>query len=283
MEFSVLLFVIASLVTCTWGQTTTAVSVSKLSPVPSFSTYSILFYIVAFLLFSLFLPQKCIVREPLYNATFDLTGLKSTQTFSHPGQGDFTFNMCEGTVPQKCNGMSGTGACFKAAGSKKEVILGYASADAVMTDSTINFDYVGEKCEEDATKNYTLRVIAECDYNIEVDPITLIQVGHESSILKNKTHNYKTCPFQRTNCEFLVRYRTTKACMQTTTKPQCQFDILDQSRTFNLEQLSRGNQRVQYRDSMSFIVSVCRPVIYTATSRCPPDTNICVYDKKKDR
>lgn len=94
-----------------------------------------------------------------------------------PGKGEYNFNMCDGTIAKTCNGTANAGACFKAVGTGQEHILGYASATPQMRHSTISFDYVGEKCAEDPTKNYTLTVIAECDYNIEVDPITPITVS----------------------------------------------------------------------------------------------------------
>lgn len=119
----------------------------------------------------------CIVQEPLYNATFDLNGLRSTttHTFSLPTGGDFSFNMCGGLNPMACNNVSGVAACHKGTDGK-ELILGHQSADAVMVDSLIYFKYVGEKCAADTTRNYTLEVVAECDYNNEADPISLIKV-----------------------------------------------------------------------------------------------------------
>lgn len=119
----------------------------------------------------------CTFKEPLYNGTFDLTGLKSehAHTYSLPGTGDFTFNMCEGTNPMTCNGTSGTGACLKESATGKEHVLGLKSADAVMKDSTIYFNYEGEQCQGE--QKYKLEIIAECDYNNELDPISLIKVG----------------------------------------------------------------------------------------------------------
>lgn len=83
----------------------------------------------------------------------------------------------------------------------------------------------------------------------------------------------------------MLRYKSTKACMQprttTTTKTQCQF-ALEGGRILDLGQLPRGNQRVS-GEQQDFIVSLCRPVIYTPTSACPPDTTFCAYDKKQKK
>ena len=132
--------------------------------------------------FSLKSPQ-CILKEPRYNGTFDLSGLQSTHahTYSVPHAGDFTFNLCGGVNPTTCNGVAGTGACFKDAATGKERILGYASSNPVMRDSIIYFTFAGEKCAEKTDKNYTMEVMVECDYANEPDPISLIRVSRVNS------------------------------------------------------------------------------------------------------
>lgn len=79
----------------------------------------------------------------------------------------------------------------------------------------------------------------------------------------------------------MLRYKTAKACMQTTVgaKSQCQFE-LGGNRSLNLQQLPRGNQKIKH-EGQEYFVSVCKPVIYTPTSACPPDTHVCVYDATK--
>lgn len=93
--------------------------------------------------------------------------------------------MCGGTNPTDCNNVKGTGACFKEAGLDKEHVLGFSSGEGVMRDGIIYFNYVGEKCDKDEKKNYTLEIIAECDYHNELDPISLIKVGDATAIRVN--------------------------------------------------------------------------------------------------
>lgn len=211
--------------------------------------------------------------------------------------------MCGGLNPTTCNNVTGVAACFKSAKTNKEYILGYQSATPVMQDSLI-FKYTGERCEnqtKDGNRNFSLEIIAECDYNNEVDPISLIKVSDAFYFvfvfnffhfkLRNLFHFsisiFGIIPLQSDSCDFLLRYKSSKACLQSqaaTTKSQCQFP-LNGTRNFNLAQLPKGNQRVVGSASSSadqdFIVSLCRPVIYTPSSACPPDTNFCVFDKKK--
>lgn len=101
--------------------------------------------------------------------------------------------MCGGLNPTTCNNVTGVAACFKSAKTNKEYILGYQSATPVMQDSLI-FKYIGERCEnqtKDGNRNFSLEVIAECDYNNEVDPISLIKVS-DAFILFSSTIRF--CP-----------------------------------------------------------------------------------------
>lgn len=238
--------------------------------------------------------SKCVLQEPIYKATFNLTGLQSSQahTYILP-HAKISFNMCGGIIRGTCHNVTGTGACLTE--TNREVILGYASADAQMRDSIVYFNYVGETCAKDSSKNYTLEIKTECDYNHEIDPISLIKVG--CGMTKFKTNAvyverlnivFSQLDFQKTDCEYMLNYKSAKACMQQK-QPQtdgnrrssvCQFTLPDNS-SFSLAALPKGNQRVEGKDrDKDFFISVCRPVIYTPSSACPPDTNVCVYDKK---
>lgn len=76
--------------------------------------------------------------------------------------------------------------------------------------------------------------------------------------------------------------------MQTAEKHLCQFELPGNGSvksSVDLVQMSWDNQHVKTNGSTitSFTVSVCRPVIYTAMSQCPPDTNICMYNTKTQK
>lgn len=202
------------------------------------------------------------VKEPIYNNTFNFTKLKSTTEHfvNDETQNEmFTFNVC-GVSTRKCNNQTAA-ACLRQKNGK-EIILGYTD-QLLWKNGRIHFAYQGEKCDGNPALNYTLNVLLQCDYRgVQKDFITVFPRGHD----ENK------------QCEFTIVYRTSASCMgipENVKNAKC--IVSDKNgHSFNLNPLGNSNNEVdKYGTDESFIINICKPVLYGHDSMCPAGSSIC--------
>uniref|UniRef100_A0A7G3ADR9 Putative cation-independent mannose-6-phosphate receptor n=1 Tax=Lutzomyia longipalpis TaxID=7200 RepID=A0A7G3ADR9_LUTLO len=197
----------------------------------------------------------CKVTEPIYNSTFDLGSLQSDLGHSvNLGKDKIEFNLC-GAVSKSCNGTTGVGACLHAKG--KDKVLGMEHT-LKLSNGRFHFDFSGEKCS--ASKNYSLSVILQCDYTPVKDPFSAKRSSD--------------------GCTYVVMYRTKIACTPTSAKPLDSCSIpLNSFTTINLYPLAMVNHVVDDRNGGTFLINICRPVLWDLDAMCPPGTGVCFVNR----
>ncbi|XP_059621562.1 cation-independent mannose-6-phosphate receptor isoform X2 [Phlebotomus argentipes] len=202
--------------------------------------------------------EGCKLTEPIYNSTFDLSGLQSD--LSHQVQlgrkDSIEFNLC-GAMSKACDNSSGVGACLTAGG--KEKILGREHT-LKLSNGRFHFEFSGDKCSD--TKNFTFSVILQCDFTSVKDMI---------SVQKSTD-----------KCSHSVVLRTKLACIPTESKvlDSCSAS-LNAFTTFNLYSLAGVNHVADDRNGGTFLINICRPVMWDLDAMCPPDTGVCFVNRSE--
>ena len=207
--------------------------------------------------------NDCSVQEPIYNYTFNFTKLRSTtEHFINDESNDemFTFNVC-GISTRKCNNQTAAACLRKRDGN--EIVLGYIDK-LLWNNGRIHFAYQGEKCAGNPALNYTLNVLLQCDYRgVQKDFITVFPRGHDGV----------------KQCEFTAVYRTSASCMdipENVKNAKC--IVKDKNgHSFNLNPLGNTNNEVDRSGTDdTFIINICKPVLYGHDSMCPAGSSICL-------
>uniref|UniRef100_A0A6B2ECL8 Putative lysosomal enzyme receptor protein isoform d n=1 Tax=Phlebotomus kandelakii TaxID=1109342 RepID=A0A6B2ECL8_9DIPT len=202
----------------------------------------------------------CNLTEPIYNTTFDLSDLHSelSHVVTLENKDSIDFNLC-GSLSKTCNGSTGIGACLTTKG--KEMALGQEHT-LKLTNGRFHFDFSGTKCPSSSDKNLTLTVILQCDYSPIKDPIRV-----------QKSSN---------SCSYIVIYRTKLACIPSSSKPldSCSAP-LSSFTTINLYPLANVNHVVDDRNRGTFLINICRPVLWDFDAMCPPGTGVCFVNRSE--
>lgn len=209
---------------------------------------------------------NCLVQEPLYNITFNLTSLDSDLV--HHIKSDigetFTFDVCD-HLKRPCNGVSGGAACLLRQ-DKSEVLLGRDSV-LLLTDGRLHFNFTGgQTCSKDG-KNYSLEIILMCSYSTEPEPMSVV-------------------PYSDDQCKYFIFWRTKHACAplpERVRSNECAVKDPTSGFVFNLLPLSQLNHRVPDRNGSHFSVTACKPVHYGHMTMCPIGSSVChVNDTEAD-
>lgn len=125
---------------------------------------------------------NCTIREPIYNHTFDLTGLRAPLAHKVPGLGGAGFggkindflelNVC-GAMNKRCNGISAVAACYTTENGTEKVIGSDFALQ--LRDGQLGFQLNGGQCN--STANWTTRVQLVCTYDgrrLRRQPIELV-------------------------------------------------------------------------------------------------------------
>ncbi|KAJ6638492.1 Cation-independent mannose-6-phosphate receptor, partial [Pseudolycoriella hygida] len=208
--------------------------------------------------------KDCTVTEPLYNNTFDLTPLR--QALHHQlylsGSDYVNFNICGDVIPP-CNGKTHVAACYTHNGT--DHVMGLIS-DPLLTDGRIHLNYTGDVCDTNPQRRYNLQIIFICDYS---DPIT-------EPITSNE--------YSEKECSIHIFIRTQQACLPLPKEIQsnnCTVADKKTDFTFNLMALSQYNHRIQNSDNTTFVINVCKPVLYGHKDMCPPGSSICLENNNE--
>uniref|UniRef100_A0A8D8IFW6 Cation-independent mannose-6-phosphate receptor n=1 Tax=Culex pipiens TaxID=7175 RepID=A0A8D8IFW6_CULPI len=208
--------------------------------------------------------KNCLVQEPLYNITFNLTTLDSDLV--HHIKSDigetFTFDVCD-HLKRPCNGVSGGAACLLRQ-DKSEVLLAREST-LQLIDGRLHFNFSGgDACRNG--KNYSLDIILMCSYSPEPEPMSVV-------------------PYSDDQCNYFIFWRTKHACAPLPERVRAnECAVRDASgHVFNLLPLSQLNHRVPDRNGSHFSVTACKPVHYGHMTMCPIGSSVChVNDSESD-
>ncbi|KXJ84296.1 hypothetical protein RP20_CCG013618 [Aedes albopictus] len=200
--------------------------------------------------------KNCIVTEPLYNITFNLTSLDSE--LAHHVKSDineqFLFDVCD-HLKNPCNGISGGAACLKR-NNNTQVLLGRESK-LQLTDGRLHFNFTGgEPCRNG--RNYSLDIILMCSYESVPEPLSVI-------------------PYSADQCGYFMFWTTNLACAPLSDRVKAnECAVKDESGyTFNLLPLSHLRYHVSDRNGSHFFVTACKPVHYGHMTMCPPGSSVC--------
>ncbi|XP_052900881.1 cation-independent mannose-6-phosphate receptor [Anopheles moucheti] len=201
----------------------------------------------------------CIIREPLYNVTFDFNALSSDlnhHVMSEENNERFFFNVCDKEQPGKDN-RTGTRAYLVR--QDKRITLGY-EAHLQLNDGRMHFSFLGEPCGNGS--NYTLDVILLCSY--ERTPTDL-----------------RVIPYTPDQCRYFIFWDTPLACQPlptTLVANRCTVSDGTNRHLYNLLPLGSANHELPLPDGSRFVVSVCKPVRYGHLTMCPPGTGVCLVN-----
>lgn len=223
----------------------------------------------------------CAIQEPIYNTTYDLTGLQSdlNSYITLENGSTYAFQICSKSS-RKCNGQENVSACWTFP-NQTEVILGLAENIFEFSNGQLNAKFVGEKCTTKPNQNFTLNVILQCQYATG-DPITLSQVcllyllaDIINAILKTPFF------FQQDECDTFLVFRSEKACQSVAKKTKCDIQVNKNWRV-DLASLSKENRVSNSTEDGEFLINICNPVIFGPGALCPPGSSVCFHDKKKN-
>uniref|UniRef100_A0A0P6IVT0 Putative cation-independent mannose-6-phosphate receptor n=1 Tax=Aedes aegypti TaxID=7159 RepID=A0A0P6IVT0_AEDAE len=200
--------------------------------------------------------ENCIVTEPLYNITFNLTALDSE--LAHHVKSDinerFLFDVCD-HLKNPCNGISGGAACLYR-NNQTQVLLGMQST-LQLTDGRLHFNFTGgEPCRNG--RNFSLDIILMCSYSTVQEPLSVI-------------------PYSTDQCGYFMFWTTKLACAPLPDRVKTnECAVKDETGyTFNLLPLSHLRYHVPDRSGSHFFVTACKPVHYGHMTMCPPGSSVC--------
>ncbi|KAG4079051.1 hypothetical protein HA402_001706 [Bradysia odoriphaga] len=207
--------------------------------------------------------KDCKLTDPIYKNTFDLTPLRTTFNYTQVlTKTDYvSFNICGDILP-KCNNLTHVAACFSKNGS--EHVMGTQS-EPTLTDGRIYFNYTGDKCETNPSKKYNLQIIFICDYsNPILEPITSNEYSED-------------------DCSLHVFMRTSHVCLPLPKEIESNNCSVtdDKNHNFNLMALSQYNNRIPIDDNRTFVINVCKSVLYGHNDMCPPGSSICLQNNNE--
>ncbi|XP_055522512.1 cation-independent mannose-6-phosphate receptor [Wyeomyia smithii] len=207
--------------------------------------------------------ENCVIKEPLYNTTFNLSGLNSD--LAHHATSDinekFIFDVCD-QLDTKCHGVSGGAACLRRRNGT-EILLGIKST-LQFVDGRLHFNFSGgERCRED--KNYTFDIILMCSYGVETEPMNVV-------------------PYSEDQCNYFMFWTTQLACAPLPDRVKNnECAVKDATgHTFNLLPLSHVNHHVSDRNGSHFFVTICKPVHYGHMTMCPPGVSVCYVNDTEE-
>ncbi|XP_055588262.1 cation-independent mannose-6-phosphate receptor isoform X2 [Uranotaenia lowii] len=207
--------------------------------------------------------ENCILREPLYNNTFNLKGLDSE--LAHHISSDindvFIFDVCD-HLKVKCNGIENATACLRRKKGGEQVLAMESSLH--LLDGRIHFNFSGgQSCKNG--KNFSLDILMMCSYTPVGVPLTVI-------------------PYTQDQCNYFMFWTSPLVCLPLPEKvKQNECSVKDASgHVFNLLPLSHLNHHVPDRNGSHFFVAACKPVHYGHMTMCPPGSSVCHVNKAED-
>lgn len=134
-------------------------------------------------------------------------------------------------------------------------ILGYDSK-LYWNDGQIRLDFIGEKCNKEADKNYTLTVLLHCDYAETKNDF--LGVFHDDN-----------------QCEITILLRTPKACFEIpeNVRNAKMFATTSTKKLLNFNALKSSNHVINDPVKGTFIFGF--PIVYEHNALCEGGTSIC--------
>nr|XP_040226223.1 cation-independent mannose-6-phosphate receptor [Anopheles coluzzii] len=197
----------------------------------------------------------CIVRDPLYNVTFDFNALSSDlnhHVTSEESGERFFFNVCD-DERQPVNRTEPRAYLMRAG---RKITLGYEPR-LQLNDGRFQFSFTGEPCLNGS--HYTLDIILLCSYEHTPEDLRVI-------------------PHTPDQCRYFIFWDTPLACQPLPTglaNNRCTVRDGTDRHAFNLLPLAGANHEIPLPDGSRFVLSVCKPVRYGHLTMCPPGTGVC--------
>ncbi|XP_075149017.1 lysosomal enzyme receptor protein [Haematobia irritans] len=206
----------------------------------------------------IFSTNECSLTEPVHGHVFNFSALKTD--FAHWASGDygdtFEFNIC-GNLKRSCHGRNDAAACLKKSDNSEYVLgtkqqLEYNNGKMYFTFSN------GEKCPN-SSQNYALHVFMGCDYTLDRNQSRVISYAADA-------------------CSFYITFETPFACLpepENVKGNNCSVYDPKSNHVYDLMPLSDSNYRTFDRNGNSFVINICKPVLYGENAMCPSDSSVC--------
>lgn len=164
------------------------------------------------------------------------------------------YNFC-GILKTPCNSFVNASACLVA--NNKEFVLGNINKKVNSFNGQLSMDLVGDYCG-DSSKNMSLRIDFFCNYNA-------LNEGSETNVAVIQDM-----------CSYVLNVSAPSACGSNKIVP-C--NVRDENFAYDLTPLMLSNKNYVVKDrknSVEYILNVCRPVVTLPTSLCRMNQASCI-------